>query len=67
MAPSLRVDTTLLSLEVPSVLLLQPGGGGRTDKRLPLKAEPEPGSQEPAHVRTVKMSADNMRRYFALD
>lgn len=57
-----------MSLEVPSVLALQPGGGGKTDKRLPLKSEHEdPSSDEPAHVRTVRMSADNMRRYFALE
>jgi len=65
LAPSLQVDCSLLSLELPSVLLVAPNGTGRPAKRLPLKSE---GSEAEGggHVRTVRMSAANLRRYFAV-
>ena len=71
LSPGLHVDASLLSLELPSVLLLAPdGAGGRGAKRLPLKAAGsgggEGGEEEGGAVRTVRMSAGNMRRFFAV-
>lgn len=64
------MDASLLSLELPSVLLLAPdGAGGRGAKRLPLKAAGSgggEGEEEGGAVRTVRMSAGNMRRFFAV-
>lgn len=65
LAGSLGVDVSLMSLELPSVLLVKPDGSGKPSRRLPLKSEPD--EEGHARVQTVKLSAANLRRYFGDD
>jgi hypothetical protein len=65
LAGSLGVDVSLMTLELPSVLLVKPDGTGKPARRLPLKSEPD--EEGHSRVQTVKLSAANLRRYFGDD